>query len=191
MSWSRAAIASLLVVPIVALFAYGLSRDPGALPSTLPGRMAPDFALARMDPGPGAGADAEPAADTVRLSELQGRVVVLNFWASWCPPCRSEHPALSAAARAYADEGVRFYGVLYQDRPAAARRWIETMGGQSYPTLLDPDSRTAIDYALTGPPETVFIGRDGRVAYKQIGPVTGRLLSERIEALLAEAEATP
>lgn len=191
MSWTRAAVASLFVIPVLLLFAFGLSRDPNVLPSTLPGRIAPDFALARMEPGPGGAAGTAGSADTVRLSELRGQVVVLNFWASWCPPCRTEHPALSAAARAYADRGVRFFGLLYQDRPDNARRWIEEMGGQSYPTLLDPGSRTAIAYGLAGVPETVFIGPDGRVAYKRIGPVTPTLLAERIEALLAASEAGP
>ncbi|MFW6202057.1 MAG: TlpA family protein disulfide reductase [Gemmatimonadota bacterium] len=187
MSWIRASIAALLVVPVVVLFAFGLTRDPTVVRSTLPGRAAPEFALATMDPGPGSGLVGE-RPDSVRLSELRGRVVVLNFWASWCLACRDEHAALSAAARAYRDDGVRFYGILYQDRPALARAWIAEMGGQSYPTLLDPGSTTAIAYGLTGVPETIFIGPDGRVAHKQIGPVTRAMLRERIEALLETAD---
>ncbi|MFW6078669.1 MAG: TlpA family protein disulfide reductase [Gemmatimonadota bacterium] len=187
MSWRRAWIAALLVVPVVALFAYGLTRDPNVVRTTLTGRDAPNFSLATMAPPPGAGLVGE-RPDTVRLSELHGRVVVINFWASWCLACRDEHEALSAAARAYYDEGVRFYGILYQDRPELARAWITRMGGQSYPTLLDPGSRTAIAYGLTGVPETIFIGPDGRVAHKQIGPVTRDLLRTQVESLLATAE---
>lgn len=176
----------LVAVPVVALLAFGLTRDAREIPSPLPGRPAPEFALTVMDMT-GLGAPATPAAgDTVRLGDHRGDVVVLNFWASWCLACRDEHRALSQAADAYRDRGVHFYGVLYNDSPGNAQRWILGMGGQRYPTLLDPGSRTAIDYGLYGVPETFFIGRDGRVAHKHVGPVTPALLDEWIEGLLAE-----
>lgn len=192
MNWKRSSIAVAVSLPVLLLFRYGLTRDPRAIPSPLPGRAAPEFTLQRMD---AAAPEAERVrADSlaVRLAAHRGEVVVLNFWASWCLACRDEHTALSTIAEAYRGRRVVFYGILYNDTPANARRWIEAMGGQSYATLLDPGSRTAIDYGLYGVPETFFIDTEGRVAHKQIGPVTERLLVEKIEALLAEpAEAMP
>lgn len=194
MNWRRSLGAAVVVVPIVVLLGYGLTRDPRAIPSPLPGQPAPEFALAVMKDAPGSGQGREAAGDTIRLSELRGNVVVINFWASWCLACRDEHAALSATARAYEGRGVRFFGILYKDSPEQARAWIDEMGGQSYPTLLDPGSRTAIDFGVYGVPETFFIGPDGRVEYKHVGPVNERILVDRIEAILAASgprEETP
>ncbi|MCC6318470.1 MAG: redoxin domain-containing protein [Gemmatimonadaceae bacterium] len=183
MNWRRASIAGAIALPIIALLAYGTTRDPKAVPSQLPGRQAPDFALPIFAKGEASQARAE--GDTVRLSQFQGQVVVLNFWASWCLPCRAEHRALSDAAVDYEKQGVKFLGVLYDDTPDNGKRWIVEMGGQPYPSLEDSRKRTAIDYGLYGVPETFFIGRDGRVAYKHIGPVTDALLAAKLDSLLA------
>lgn len=167
---------------------FGLTRNPFRLPSPLVGRPAPAFTLAVMaPPAPTARALWAPPAglpDSVRMADLAGSVVVLNFWASWCLACREEHAPLSTVAEAYRERGVRFFGVLYQDRPENARRWIRQMGGQAYPTLLDPGSSTAIAYGVYGVPETYFIGRRGRIAGKHIGPVTAEALRGRIDSLL-------
>lgn len=186
MNWKRSFVAVACVVPLLALFRIGLKMDPRSIPSPLPGREAPEFTLVRMDGGDGETETVPADSMVVRLSEHRGEVVVLNFWASWCLACRDEHAPLSEVAELYRDRGVVFYGILYNDTPPNARRWIEGMGGQSYATLLDPGSRTAIDYGLYGVPETFFIDRDGKVAYKQIGPVTRELLIRQIEALLEE-----
>jgi cytochrome c biogenesis protein CcmG/thiol:disulfide interchange protein DsbE len=180
-NWKRASIALLATIPLIALFAYGLTRDPREIPSPLPGRDAPAFAMAVL---PGV-KDAPPAGDSVRLVEQRGKVVVMNFYASWCLACRDEHPVLQALAPEYRAKGVEFYGVLYKDTPDAIRRWVDEMGGQPYPTLLDPGSRTAIDYGLYGVPETFFVGRDGRVARKHVGPVTREVLVRTLDSLLA------
>jgi cytochrome c biogenesis protein CcmG/thiol:disulfide interchange protein DsbE len=184
-NWRRASAGAAVAVPFVALLGFGLTRDPRAIPSPLPGRSAPDFRLGVLRPG-----DYAPAripGDTAVLSQHRGQVVVLNFWASWCLACRDEHAALSAVAREYAGQGVQFFGPTYNDTPANSTRWIEMMGGQAYPSLLDPGSRTAIDYGLYGVPETFFIGRDGRVAYKHVGPVSAALLRQKIDSLRAAA----
>jgi cytochrome c biogenesis protein CcmG/thiol:disulfide interchange protein DsbE len=191
MNWQRAAIATAAAVPLVALFAYGMTRDPREIPSPLPGRAAPDFALEVIRAGDEPSTGGLQPGDTLRSSELRGQVVVLNFWASWCLACRDEHEVLSAAARTYADRGVRFVGVLYNDRPAAGLEWIAQMGGQSYPAVLDPRSRTAIDFGLYGVPETFIIGPDGVVAYKHIGPVTTRVLADQIERIMPPIAAAP
>jgi cytochrome c biogenesis protein CcmG/thiol:disulfide interchange protein DsbE len=179
MNWRRSMIGFGISVPVIALLAYGMTRDPSQIDSPLPGRPAPSFDLSFMDtPG------------SVGLDELKGQVVVLNFWASWCLECRYEHADLSTASALYEDQGVRFYGVLYNDTPENGRRWIEMMGGQSYPALIDPGSRTAIDYGLYGVPETFIIDQDGQVVHKQIGVISLAKLSEVIDPLLA-VEAAP
>jgi cytochrome c biogenesis protein CcmG, thiol:disulfide interchange protein DsbE len=177
MNWRGSLIGVAVALPILSLLAFGLTRDPKAMSSPLPGRAAPEFRLAMMD----------SPADTVRLAQHLGEIVVLNFWASWCLECRREHASLSQAADIYRDRGVHFYGVLYNDSPENGRRYIQQLGGQSYPALLDPNSRTAIDYGLYGVPETFFIGRDGRVVHKQIGPLTLSKIMEIINPLLAES----
>lgn len=182
MNWRRATITAGFLVPLIGLLAFGLTRDPKAIDSPLPGKPAPDFALSVFAPGEGKLALA--VGDTVRLAEHKGGVIVLNFWASWCLQCRDEHIELSNTARAFYDRGVRFYGVLYNDQESFGLKWIEEMGGQAYPSLLDPRTRTAIDYGLYGVPETFLVTPDGRVAYKHIGPISELLLSEKLDSLL-------
>ena len=183
MSWIRALLAGAIVLPLLGLLAFGMTRNPNLIPSPLPGREAPRFQLVTM---PLDEADSASVA-TIDLHTLRGNVVVLNFWASWCLACRDEHGPLSGVARAYADRPVRFFGVVYNDSPENAREWIEAMGGQSYPALLDPNARTAIDYGLYGVPETFIIGPDGRVRHKIIGPASEQELRTQIDMLLAEA----
>ena len=183
MNWRRASIAASLTIPIVALFGYGLTQDPREIPSPLPGHAAPKFALSVFAPG-------EPPlsrgiGDTIRLADLRGRVVVLNFWASWCLACRDEHVGLSAVAREFAGQPVTFVGSLYQDSPENGTAWIAQMGGESYPSVQDPDARTAIDYGLYGVPETFFIAPDGRIAHKITGPAMPEAVRQILDSLLA------
>jgi cytochrome c biogenesis protein CcmG, thiol:disulfide interchange protein DsbE len=186
MNVKRMILGLFITVPIIVLLAMNLGRDPRFIPSPLPGREAPNFTLPMMEtsgpysvrePGPG---------EVVDLASLRGEVVVVNFWASWCLSCRSEHVPLSRLAEQYAGQDVRFFRILYNDRPENAANLIERMGGQSYPTLLDSRSGTAIRYGLTGVPETFFIARDGRVAHKQIGPTDHDLIVQWVDRLLAE-----
>lgn len=187
MNWKRAFIAVLIAAPIIALFAYGFTRDPAAIPSPLPGHDAPPFALTVF--APGEAPLARPVGDTIRLADLAGKVSVVNFWASWCGPCRAEHAALSETARHYADRPAQFVGVLYNDRPEPATRWIAEMGGQSYPAVMDDASRTAIDYGVYGVPETFIVDATGRIAYKHVGPISAGVLRQWIDSLLPAAAA--
>ena len=182
MNWKRAAIAVIVAVPVIALFAYGFTRNPSVIPSPLPGHEAPQFTLAVLRP-----ADSSPSpkvGDTIRLADMAGKVVVMNFFASWCLPCRSEHAALTETARYYSDRPAQFLGVLYNDEPSAGLNWIDEMGGMSYPALVDSESRTAIDYGLYGVPETFIIDPAGRVAHKELGPVTAPILRRVIDSIL-------
>ena len=180
MDWRRSTIGATIALPIIALLTFGLTRDPRDIPSPLPGRDAPDFTLAAFLADASVGVS---PGDSVHLASLRGDIVVINVWASWCLACRDEHPVLREAGHRYAGTDVHFFGVLYNDTVRNGLRWIEEMGGQSYPALEDPGARTAIDYGVYGVPETFFIGRDGRVAYKHTGPVTDSVLTAKIEEL--------
>ncbi len=187
MNWKRALIAVLFAIPVIGLFAWGMNRDPRDIPSPLPGREAPTFKLAVF--APGQEALSRPVGDSVRLADLKGQVVVLNFWASWCLACRDEHETLSEVARTYVGKPVHFLGVLYNDDSNSGTKWIAEMGGQSYPSVLDPGARTAIDYGLYGVPETFFLDANGRVAYKHTGPVTATVLHRVVDSLMTAAAA--
>jgi len=184
MNWKRAALTTALVGgPVIALLAYGMTRDPREIPSPLPGHLAPVFTGAVFAPGNDDGLRLA-VGDTVRLAEHRGRVVVVNFWASWCLACRTEHQALSTVARNYAPQGVKFFGMLYNDETPNGVNWIEQMGGQAYPALSDPGARTAIDYGLYGVPETFVVDQRGFVAKKFVGPVQAGEMSKLLDSLL-------
>lgn len=187
MSWRRAGIAMLVAIPLLMLFVFGLRRgDPRLIPSPLVGLEAPDFTLPVLDVTGATGAADAGTGDSVRLSELRGNVVVLNFFASWCVPCRLEHRALERTYRRYRDRGVEFLGVVYNDTAPAVREYVRQMGGQSWPALMDPGQRVSIDYGLVGVPETFFIAADGTVRRKVFSAVNDEILVTEIEKLLAE-----
>jgi cytochrome c biogenesis protein CcmG, thiol:disulfide interchange protein DsbE len=174
-SWSRWRTVALVLSPFVlfaVVLASGLGRDPGELPSELIGQPASTFSLPRLD-----------ADGTIDLEDLEGQVVVVNFWASWCVPCRDEAPVLEAAWQAHRDRGVVIVGVNVQDSEHAARAFIETFG-LTFSNGPDPGGRIAIDYGVYGIPETFVIGRDGRIAYKHVGVIAPSTLEARIQGAL-------
>ncbi|HEY7686014.1 MAG TPA: TlpA disulfide reductase family protein [Gemmatimonadales bacterium] len=169
--WRRVAW-PLAGLPVLALLAFGLTRDARRVDSPLPGRLAPDFVLETLD------------GDSVHLTALRGKVVLVNFWASWCLACVAEHDVLVAAQRRWGPEGFQVLGVVYQDTRPNARQWMTERGGD-WPTLFDPGSRMAIEYGLFGVPESFLVDRAGRIAFKQIGPVSGDALARMVPPLLA------
>ncbi|HEX6066274.1 MAG TPA: redoxin domain-containing protein [Longimicrobiales bacterium] len=173
MNWRRSLVGVGMAVPIVMLLGYGLTRDPRQIDSPLPGRPAPDFSLPTLQPG-----------DSIKLSELRGNVVVVNFWASWCIPCRDEHPVLLAASQVYEPKGVRFVGIAYNDKPEDSQRWLDELGS-AYPSLVDNGARTAIDYGVSGVPETFILDKQGVVAFKKFGPITSGEITQKLDSLLA------
>ena len=156
---------------LVALLTFSVARPAGPVDTPIVGQPAPAFDLETLDGG------------RLSLAQLRGSPVVLNFWASWCIPCREEAPLLTAAAADYAAQGLRVIGVVYQDSAENARDFMRRYG-QTYPALLDTDGRTAIDYGVFGIPETFFIDADGIVRSRQIGAVTATDLRTQIAASL-------
>jgi cytochrome c biogenesis protein CcmG/thiol:disulfide interchange protein DsbE len=167
-----AAVAVVAVIGIAAVFWARFGTDPRAVRSPLVGRSAPAEQLQRLD-----------GTGTISLQDYRGSVVVVNFFASWCVPCRAEHAELTRAATEWQPQGVRFLGVVYQDKPAAVQQFL-TQLGRPYDVVTDPDSRAAIDFGMFGVPETFFIDRDGRIAGKVAGPVNAALVSANVERLL-------
>lgn len=167
----RMLVATGVLLPalaVLALLAYGFGREPRYIESPMLGRPAPTFGLTLFDGG------------MLRLADLRGKVVFLNFWASWCPPCRAEAPALEAAWRQLEDQGVVFVGVNTQDDEERARAFLDEFG-ITYPNGRDPGGRIAVDYGVWGLPETFFIGPDGRITYKHIGTLGGALIAAKID----------
>jgi cytochrome c biogenesis protein CcmG/thiol:disulfide interchange protein DsbE len=118
-------------------------------------------------------------------ASARGHVLVVNFWASWCGPCRAEQPGLTAVARAFRDRGVAFVGVNVQDNRPAARAYAEEFA-IPYPSLFDPAAQTATELPAVALPTTFVLDRDGVVAYQLTGKTTVPVLTARLEALLAQ-----
>jgi cytochrome c biogenesis protein CcmG/thiol:disulfide interchange protein DsbE len=170
----RGLFAGALLAGLLAALAFGLTRDPRVLPGAVVGGPAPKFDLAALD------------AERLRLADLRGRPVVINFWASWCTECRKEHPLLMQAHERF-KRRVQFVGIVFQDDPDNIRDFLAEMGERpksTYPNLLDPGSRTAIDFGVYGVPETFFIDRDGIVRYKRVGRLTPELLAAQLARIV-------
>lgn len=170
----RLILAAWLVAGVAALVAFltvSVGRPAGPVDTPIVGRPAPAFDLQTLD------------GRRISLAELRGSPVVLNFWASWCIQCREETPLLTAADATYRADGLRILGVIYQDSSESAGDFMARYG-QTYPGLLDPDGRTAIDYGVFGIPETFFIDRAGVVRSRQVGALTEAELKRKIEAIL-------
>jgi cytochrome c biogenesis protein CcmG/thiol:disulfide interchange protein DsbE len=165
----------LVVVGILAVFWRGLdpARNPAALSSALIGKPVPAFALPGLTPdSPGLGE-----------GDLKGQVTVLNFFASWCAPCRAEHPLLVELA---GNPAIRLVGITYKDRPANSQRFLRELGDPFAAVGADESGRTGIDFGLTGVPETYIIDRDGIVRYRLPQPLDRARLRDEILPLVAE-----
>lgn len=172
--WIRWLLVPVLVVPVILVGFVGLQGDPRAVPSPLIGRELPAFSAAALDGG------------QVRSEELAGRPLIVNFWASWCLPCVAEHAVLVETVERYGAE-VTVVGILYQDGPEAARGFLARYGDGGWPHALDPSGTLAVEYGVTGPPESFFVDASGIVRDKIIGPVTREAIAEKLVPLLREA----
>jgi cytochrome c biogenesis protein CcmG/thiol:disulfide interchange protein DsbE len=164
----------LSAVPLLLLLGYGFKLNPRDVPSPLVGRPALAFNMTTFDGQP------------LSLEGLRGKVVVLNFWASWCnPACYEEAPVLERGWRAWRDRGVMVVGVDIQDTVEAAERFMRQFS-LTFPNARDLSGRVSIDYGVYGVPETFFIDRQGRIRAKHVGAVTDEVFRAKIEPLLAE-----
>lgn len=164
----------LALFGVLAWFLFaGLSLNPREVPSPLIGKPAPAFSLPRLD---------DPARSVGR-ADLLGRVWVLNVWASWCAPCRQEHPLVVDFARR---SKVPVVGLNYKDRPGDASAWLARLGNPYLMNLIDFDGKVGIDFGVYGVPETFVIDAQGVIRFKHVGPLTEATLRERIEPLLKQ-----
>lgn len=164
----------LVAVVLGVVFANRFGVDPQLTPSPLIGQQVPDLSLPYLE-----------FDDDFSFADLDGQVAVVNFWASWCLACRTEHEALVEAAAAYEDLGVTFVGVMVQDRVDNGLDFLSEMGrGEPYVHVDDPDSRASLEFGLLGVPETFFVDRDGTIVGKVSGPVNTPLITATLDAIL-------
>ncbi|MCB1477837.1 MAG: DsbE family thiol:disulfide interchange protein [Rhodobiaceae bacterium] len=184
---------ALIIVPLViflslaGLFYYRLGAgDPSKVPSALLGKEAPEFSLAALE---GLEGGSGPIPGFSR-ADLNGAVSVVNVWASWCVPCREEHPFIEKLSE---DTRFKVYGLNYKDKAENARRFLGRYGNPYDAVGVDEKGRVGIDWGVYGVPETFIVDREGRIAYKHIGPINQASLEQIIlpkieETLAAKAD---
>ncbi len=160
------ALPPLLFAGLAATFLWGMHRaDPGQLPSALIGQAAPGLPDESVPGLPG----------LARADLADGKPMLVNFWASWCPPCRAEHPKLKELAR----DGVRIVGVNFRDTGENATSYIADEGNPFVAVPFDPKGRVAIDWGVTAPPETFILDGGGRILFRFAGPLVGSDYEQR------------
>ncbi len=167
--WIAVGTVGAVALCIAVLVLYALIAKPAAPPQV--GGPVPDFAFTALD------------GSSMELGAPYGEVVVVNFFASWCDPCRQEAAALEETWRAYEGQGVRFFGIAYQDADSKAKAFLDEFG-VTYPSTVDTTNRTARDYGVTGVPETFVVDREGKLVRHFLGPITQAQLAQEIERAL-------
>lgn len=159
--WWKPLLISALTALLV-LFGFGLGRDPSFLPSALIGKPLPAFDLASLGGG-----------DPIRAASLAGKPMIINFWASWCGACRTEHDVLLELGQKLAPAGkVQVLGINFRDTTDNAQRFLNERGAFPYPSASDPAGRTGIDFGVYGLPETFFVAADGKILARHVGALT-------------------
>jgi len=156
-------------------FAVGLKRDPAFIPSMLIDRPAPDFALPPLE-----GYDVGFSS-----TDLKGRVTLVNIFGSWCISCQVEHPVLM---RIKNEGGPPIYGLDWKDKPGDGARWLQRHGNPYDLVGADRDGRVAIDFGVTGAPETFVVDAEGRIRHKHVGPITEDIWRNVLAAMIEEPE---
>jgi cytochrome c biogenesis protein CcmG/thiol:disulfide interchange protein DsbE len=174
MNWRVTVGFVVLCLGLLAVLARGFGSNPREVPFMLKGQAAPPFTLRAMDSGM-----------RVSSEQLKGRPLVINFWASWCGPCKMEHPVLEWGAREFGGQA-QFLGVVFEDTEENAKQFLAQMGA-SFPQLIDQNSGVAVSYGVAGVPETYFIDAQGIIRGKHVGPIDPQSLAGWIQELSASA----
>jgi len=169
------ALPLIALVALVAVFATSLNRDPSLVQSVLINKPAPQFTLAAVD---GVGV---PGFDT---EALKGEVTVVNVFASWCIPCRAEHPVLTQLKAA---TGVRLFGINQKDAPENAATFLKDLGNPYDRIGADRDNRVSIDWGVYGVPETFIVDKNGVITFKHVGPMSPETLTREIIPAIEKA----
>jgi cytochrome c biogenesis protein CcmG, thiol:disulfide interchange protein DsbE len=182
--WRRRLIVLIPLLAFLALAALFMFRlgagDPSRIPSALIGHVAPQT---NLPPLAGLERDGAPVPG-LDSAAFKGEVMVLNVWASWCVPCRDEAPLLLTLA---GDRRIRVAGINYKDQADNARRFLGRYGNPFVANGVDANGRAAIEWGVYGVPETFVVGRDGRIAYKLIGPITPDNLATVLKPAIEQA----
>lgn len=180
-SW-RMALPFAAFMALAALFLVGLfSGDPSKLPSALIGKKVPTFDLPPLE---GLVRKGVPVAGLSTGDLVTGRVSIVNFWASWCIPCRIEHPFLVQLAE---QSKAPLYGINYKDGTAGARRFLGRFGNPFVAVGVDARGATAIDWGVYGIPETFIISGEGTILYKHVGPINAETIAKTLLPLIEKA----
>lgn len=168
---------AIAVVPVLAFaliggaFYWGLFNTDNTLPSTLIGKPVPEFTLPPI----------EGRSDGFSTEDLKGQAALINIFASWCVPCRAEHPVISELAR---NRVVPIYGINYKDKASDVVAWLQELGDPYTRIGADTVGRVAIDFGAYGVPETYVVAADGTIAYRVVGPITQTILDRTLLPLI-------
>jgi cytochrome c biogenesis protein CcmG/thiol:disulfide interchange protein DsbE len=167
-------VAVFVAIAVYFLLALNPNRDPQLVPSALIDKPAPEFDLAGIGTAPG-----------LALAAFKGQVAIVNFFASWCEPCKDEHPLLMGLQK---QVGAPLYGIAYKDKPADTEHFLTELGDPYKAIGVDENGRTAIDFGVYGVPETYVIDKEGRIRQRFVGPLSERDIAQELLPLVRQLQ---
>jgi len=176
----------LLIIPgaffisLLGLLLFGLGRDPNMVPSALVNRPLPEFSLPSLE------IDASENMALIASEDLSGGISIINFWATWCPPCHIEHPYLVEISER--EQSLTFIGVNYKDDLDEARLFLEEKGSPFEKIIVDLDGSLGIDFGLAGAPETFIVDSLGMIRYRHVGVINHQIWEETFEPVISSIQ---